>query len=343
MKNKVILIGEAGVNHNGDINIAKKLIDVAASSGLDYVKFQTFKVKNLVTRLARKADYQLNNSNDKENFQFELLKKLEMPIEWHYELKDYAQKSRIKFLSTGFDEESIDFLESLGVDFFKISSGDITNKPLLKHVAKKRKKVIISTGMSDMYEVYNAFETLINAGLKKEMITVLHCNTEYPTPFKDVNLLAMKKIKDELDVQVGYSDHTLGIEIPIASVSLGAKVIEKHFTLDKSMEGPDHSASLEPSELKQMVKTIRNIELAINGSGIKEPSESEKKNIYSIRKSLHFRKDLPPGHLIQEEDLIALRPGSGVSPMLIENFVGKRLSKNVNAFSMIKEDQFQQI
>lgn len=336
----VIIIAEAGVNHNGDLSLAKKLIEAAADSGADYVKFQTFKAENLATKSAQKAAYQFNNMNDGDNSQFQMLKNLEMPFEWHFELRDFAKSIGIKFLSTGFDEESVDFLDELGIDLFKIPSGEITNKPYLMHIAKKGKEVILSTGMANMKEVSDAMEVFTHAGIGKDRITILHCNTEYPTPMNDVNLTAMNKIHKELGVKVGYSDHTLGIEVPIAAVALGANVIEKHFTLDKSMHGPDHIASLEPLELKNMIKAIRNIELALLGTGCKEPSQSELKNISIVRKSLHFRHDLPTDHVITAHDLIALRPGSGVTPMNIEIYIGKKLNQNVNAFSMIDNTQF---
>lgn len=337
---KVLIIAEAGVNHNGDLLIARKLIEAAADSGADYVKFQTFKAENLVTKSAKKAKYQVKNINDGDSSQFQMLKNLEMPYEWHFELRDHANSLGIKFLSTGFDEESIDFLDDLGVDLFKIPSGEITNRPYLKHIAKKGKDVIFSTGMANMQEVLEAMDVFVNEGIDKDRITILHCNTEYPTPMKDVNLKAMTTIQEVLGVHVGYSDHTLGIEVPIAAVALGAKVIEKHFTLDKSLPGPDHIASLDPSELKSMIQAIRNTELAMAGTGIKEPSQSELNNIAVIRKSLHFRKDLQAGHIINENDLIALRPGFGVSPMQIEYYLGKKLNQNVEAFSMIENTQF---
>jgi N,N'-diacetyllegionaminate synthase len=338
--NKVLIIAEAGVNHNGDLSLARKLIEAAADAGADYVKFQTFKAENLVTKSAQKAAYQAKNINDGDNSQFQMLKNLEMPFDWHFELRDYAKSLGIKFLSTGFDEESIDFLDDLGIDLFKIPSGEITNLPYLNHIAKKKKNVIFSTGMANMQEVLDAMNVFIGQGIERDRITILHCNTEYPTPMIDVNLKAMNTIRDVLGVQVGYSDHTLGIEVPIAAVALGAKVIEKHFTLDKGMSGPDHIASLDPSELKCMVQSIRNIELALAGSGIKEPSQSELNNIAVVRKSLHFRKDLPAGHVINVDDLIALRPGFGVSPMQIELYIGKKLNQNVEAFSMIGNSQF---
>jgi N-acetylneuraminate synthase/N,N'-diacetyllegionaminate synthase len=336
----VIIIAEAGVNHNGDFELAKRLIAAAADAGADYVKFQTFKTENLVSKSAQKASYQSKNINDGDNLQYQMLKKLEMPYEWHYELMKYANGCGIKFLSTGFDEESIDFLTNLGIDLLKIPSGEITNKPYLRHVARKRLPVILSTGMATLQEVEAAMYVLMEEGIDKSRITILHCNTEYPTPMKDVNLKAMNYIGETLGVTVGYSDHTMGIEVPIAAVALGATVIEKHFTLDKTMIGPDHIASLEPEELKIMVEAIRKIEQAISGSGIKEPSESELKNISIVRKSLHFKYNLPEGHVITERDLIALRPGSGISPMEIDKYIGQKLIENVGEFSMVKIRNF---
>lgn len=337
----VLIIAEAGVNHNGDLALARKLVEAAADAGADYVKFQTFKAENLVTKSAQKAAYQVKNISDGDNSQFQMLKNLEMPYEWHFELRDYAHSLGIKFLSTGFDEESIDFLDELGIDLYKIPSGEITNRPYLNHISKKNKDIIFSTGMANMKEVSDAMDIFIHAGIVKERITILHCNTEYPTPMNDVNLKAMSKIQEALGVRVGYSDHTLGIEVPIAAVALGAKVIEKHFTLDKRLPGPDHIASLEPSELKNMVKAIRNVELAMSGSGIKEPSQSELNNISIVRKSLHFRYDLQAGHVVNDCDLIALRPGYGVSPMQIEMYIGKKINQNVTAFSMVDKTQFE--
>lgn len=337
---RVLIIAEAGVNHNGDLALARKLVEAAADAGADYVKFQTFKAENLVTKSAQKAAYQVKNVNDGDNSQFQMLKNLEMPYEWHFELKDYANSLGIKFLSTGFDEDSVDFLDELGVDLFKIPSGEITNRSYLKHIASKGKEVIFSTGMANMKEVSDALDVFKQEGVHKDRITILHCNTEYPTPMKDVNLTAMNKIQEELGVKVGYSDHTLGIEVPIAAVALGAKVIEKHFTLDKNMSGPDHIASLEPWELKNMIKSIRNIELAMAGSGFKEPSLSEINNISIVRKSLYYKNDLHCGHVINTHDLIALRPGSGVSPMQIELYIGKILNQNVDAFSMVGNNHF---
>jgi N-acetylneuraminate synthase/N,N'-diacetyllegionaminate synthase len=321
MISKVVIIAEAGVNHNGDFETAKKLILAAANAGVDYVKFQTFKADKLVSEDAQKATYQKINTNDNNSSQYEMLKKLEMPKDWYYELIKFADSLGIKFLSTGFDEDSIDFLESLNIDIFKIPSGEITNKPYLEHIAKKCKPIIISTGMAYMYEVRNAVNLLIENGISKKDITILHCNTEYPTPMADVNLKAMIALSEEFNVNIGYSDHTLGIEIPIAAVALGAKIIEKHFTLDKTLSGPDHLASLDPSELKSMVTSIRNIELALIGSGLKEPSISEKKNITVARKSIHLNNNINKGCMLTRNDLIMKRPGDGVSPMEIDNVI----------------------
>ena len=323
MNTKVIIIAEAGVNHNGNFENAKKLILAAANAGADYVKFQTFKADKLVSKDAEKAEYQKTNFKEEGDTQYEMLKKLEMPENWHYDLIKYANECDVKFLSTGFDEDSIDFLDSLNIDLFKVPSGEITNKPYLEHIAKKGKPIVISTGMSNLEEIKDAVEVIQNHQIAKNNIIILHCNTEYPTPMQDVNLLAMNTIKNELGVQVGYSDHTLGIEVPIAAVALGAVLIEKHFTLDRNMVGPDHLASLTPEELKQMVISIRNIQLAISGNGIKEASYSEKKNINIARKSIHLKNDLLSGHIINIHDLIMKRPGDGNSPMQIDHIVGK--------------------
>ena len=335
MNNKVIIIAEAGVNHNGDYENAKKLILAAANAGADYVKFQTFKADKLVSKDAQKAEYQKANLKEGGNTQYDMLKKLEMSEDWHHKLIKYANDCGIKFLSTGFDEESIDFLDSLNIDLFKVPSGEITNKPYLEHIAKKGKPIVISTGMSNLREIKDAFDVFQKHQIDKNDITILHCNTEYPTPMQDVNLLAMNTIQNELGVKVGYSDHTLGIEVSIAAVALGAVVIEKHFTLDRTLPGPDHKASLEPDELIAMVKAIRNIELAISGDGKKEPSTSEEKNKAIVRKSLYFNKSIKAGHKITAADLIALRPGDGINPMDIYSFLGKLLTEDVEEFEQL--------
>ena len=338
MKTSCLIIAEAGVNHNGDLQKALDLIDAAAAARVDYVKFQTFKAETIVNPSAQKADYQIKNTSGESNTQFEMLKKLEMGLDWYEVLIQRCQERGVKFLSTGFDFESIDFLDSLEIPFYKIPSGEITNKPYLQHIAQKEKDIILSTGMSTIGEIEAAIDVIKAEGITRDCITVLHCNTEYPTPMKDVNLLAMNQIARELGVKVGYSDHTLGIEVPIAAVALGACVIEKHFTLDRSLPGPDHAASLEPDELKAMVSAIRNIEEAIGGSGIKEPSESEKKNISVARKSLHTLKELKAGVTLSKDDLIALRPGSGISPMLINEVLGKVLNKDLPAHYLLKHE-----
>jgi N,N'-diacetyllegionaminate synthase len=324
MSAHVIIIAEAGVNHNGDLEMAKQLVDAAAEAGADYVKFQTFRADKIVSKTAEKAIYQARNT-ESGGSQFDMLKKLEMPHDWHFILKDYAKQKGISFLSTGFDEDSIDFLQELGCDLFKIPSGEITNKPFLRHIAAKGKPVILSTGMCIMEDITAAMDVLISEGVSKRMITVLHCNTEYPTPMTDVNLLAMNVIRDTLGVNVGYSDHTLGIEVPVAAVALGASVIEKHFTLDKNLPGPDHRASLEPLELKAMVTAIRNTEQAISGTGVKEPSIAELANRLVARKSIHLKHPLEAGHILRSEDLEMKRPGDGISPMNMEQVIGRSI------------------
>lgn len=320
---KVIIIAEAGVNHNGSIEIAKQLIDVAADAGADYVKFQTFKTENLVSKTAKKANYQQENMPEASESQFEMLKKLELNIEQHHELIDYCKQKNIRFLSTAFDLESIDLLNSLQLDLFKIPSGEITNLPYLKKIGALKKNVIISTGMCIMSEINDAIEALNKAGTERNKITILHCTTDYPTAMEDVNLNAMKNIATHFNLPVGYSDHTLGIAVPIAAVAMGATIIEKHFTLDKTLPGPDHKASLEPNELKSMVNAIRNIETAL-GNFEKKPTEREQKNMLVGRKSIHLVKPIVKDHIISESDLIMKRPGDGISPMLMEQVVGKR-------------------
>jgi N-acetylneuraminate synthase/N,N'-diacetyllegionaminate synthase len=333
---KVLIIAEAGVNHNGDLEIAKKLIECAATAGADYVKFQTFKAGKLVSKSAKKAIYQQKNTVSSADTQISMLEKLEIPDSWYNELISHAKNRGISLLSTGFDEESIDFLDALGMRFFKIPSGELTNKPYLMRIASKGKPVILSTGMATLNEIEKCLAVLIKGGIQKELITVLHCNTEYPTPMEDVNLLAMRVIGDSLSVDVGYSDHTLGIEVPIAAVALGAKVIEKHFTLSRTMEGPDHLASLEPDELTEMVSAIRNIEMAISGSGYKEPSNSEIKNIQAARKSIHVAHPIPKGAILNYQDLIMKRPGDGISPMEIDNVIGKKIKLELDTDDKLK-------
>lgn len=329
---KTIIIAEAGVNHNGSIKIAKQLVDVAAESGVDVVKFQTFKASNLVTKGAKKAEYQVSNTGNNDT-QFSMLKKLELSENDHHELVAYCKLKKIQFLSTPFDLESIDLLRSIGIRVGKIPSGEITNLPYLRKMAQTFERLILSTGMSTMEEIGDALDVILKTGYSKEKITILHCNTEYPTPMRDVNLHAMKTIAAKFEVNIGYSDHTLGIEVPIAAVALGASLIEKHFTLDKSMEGPDHVASLNPDELKAMVIAIRNIEKAL-GCEIKIPSESEKKNIQIGRKSIVASTSIKKGEVFTEQNLTTKRPGNGMSPMLWDQVIGKQAAFN------FEEDEF---
>ena len=331
---KTIIIAEAGVNHNGSIEMAKKLIDIAACAGVDYVKFQTFTTENLITRTAKKAEYQKKNMSTKES-QYEMLKKLELTHEHHFELINYCNKKNVKFLSTAFDLESIDFLSDLNLGLWKIPSGEITNYPYLKKIAQKKQPIIISTGMSTMVDIKNAIEILLKNNTDISQLTVLHCNTQYPTPIHDVNLLAMQTIAHEFGVNVGYSDHTLGLEVPIAAVALGATVIEKHFTIDRNMDGPDHKASLEPDELKYMVIAIRNIEKAL-GSSQKKISESESENIIAARKSIVAAQKIKKGEIFTEENLTVKRPGAGISPMKWDEVIGMKASKNFNHGSLIE-------
>jgi len=329
----VFIIAEAGVNHNGDIQLAKQLIDVAAASGADAVKFQTFKAENLVSKTAQKAAYQKETTGIEES-QFDMIKKLELDVNTHRELMAYCQKKNIMFLSTPFDHDSIEMLHDLGLEIFKIPSGEITNLPYLRHIGKLGKQVILSTGMADIGEIEDALDVLLNAGTSKDNITVLHANTMYPTPMKDVNLRAMQTIGRTFDVAYGYSDHTLGIEVDIAAVAMGATVIEKHFTLDKNMDGPDHKASLEPDELKAMVQAIRNIELAL-GSSLKKPSPSEMPNIDVARKSIVAAVDIEEGTLFNEKNLTIKRPGYGINPMKWDEVVGTVACKNYVADELI--------
>ncbi len=324
MIKNVIIIAEAGVNHNGDLSKAIELIKVAADAGADYVKFQTFKTELNISKSAKKADYQEKNTGNSES-QYEMVKKLELSFDDFLIIQKKCIELNIGFMSTGFDIPSVDFLDSLSPEYYKIPSGEITNKPYLEYIGKIAKKVILSTGMADIQEIKNAINILLKEGISNENLTVLHCNTEYPTPFKDVNLLAMLHIKNELGVEIGYSDHTLGIEVSIAAVALGAKVIEKHFTLDRNLLGPDHLASLEPEELKAMVSGIRNIELSISGNGIKEASESEIPNKLIARKSIHINRKLNKDHILVLDDLIMRRPGDGISPMEIDCVLGKKI------------------
>ena len=335
-----IIIAEAGVNHNGNISQAKNLINKAVEAGADYIKFQSFKADKLVSPNAQKADYQVQNmDSDNNQEQYQMLKQLELSEKAHEELIHYCQKNNIKFLSTAFDNYGLFYLDSLGLDTFKSPSGEINNYPYLRTLAKIRKPVILSTGMANLQEIKEALNILTSEGLSKDQITVLHCNTEYPTPMEDVNLKAMLTIQKELGVKVGYSDHTLGIEVPIAAVTLGATVIEKHFTLDRNLPGPDHRASLEPDELKAMVKAIRNVEKVMSGDGVKRPSNSEVKNLPIVRKSIHTKVPIQKGEILSEENLIPLRPGDGISPMHWQEIIGRKTLRDLEAYHQLSWDE----
>lgn len=330
-----VIIAEAGVNHNGSIEVAKKLVDAAAEAGADYVKFQTFKSANLVLKNARAANYQRKNMQENALSQYQMLKTLELTYEDHVKLIEYASSQGIKFLSTAFDLESVQLLAEFHLGLWKIPSGEITNYPYLRLIARQHEPVILSTGMSTMEEIEEAVQVLLDNGLSLDHLTILHCNTEYPTPMCDVNLRAMNTIASVFHTQVGYSDHTLGIEIPIAAVALGASVIEKHFTLDRSLQGPDHKASLEPKELKRMVTAIRNVEAAL-GNPEKMVTESEEKNKLLVRKSIVALKDIREGDFFSEENLTAKRPGNGISAMKWQEIIGKKAPRNFKADELIE-------
>ena len=331
---RTLIIAEAGVNHNGDIDIAKKLIEVAAEAGADLVKFQTFSADRLVTPSAKKALYQ-SKTTDQSESQQAMLGRLELTTEMHLVLIEHCAASGIGFFSTGFDIQSIDFLNELGMDCIKIPSGEITNLPYLRHIGGLGKPVILSTGMATLGEIDEALVVLESSGTLRESITVLHCSTEYPTPMMDVNIRAMNSIGNAFGVNVGYSDHTVGIEIAIAAVALGATVIEKHFTLDRSLPGPDHKASLEPMELKEMVRCIRNIEMAL-GDGIKRPNVGEMVNKPMARKSLVAAKSIREGERLTSENMVIKRPGNGISPMRLDEILGRRASRNFKADELIE-------
>jgi N,N'-diacetyllegionaminate synthase len=334
--NSVIIIAEAGVNHNGDIDLAKQLIDVAVEAGVDYVKFQTFKSENLVSKEAKKADYQIENTQNASENQLQMLRKLELSHAQHEELISYCKQKNISFFSTAFDLDSLNYLKELGLKMVKIPSGEITNLPYLRRAASLFKEVILSSGMSTMEEIGEALEVFLQAGISKDNITILHCNTEYPTPMRDVNLMAMLAIQKRFGVKIGYSDHTLGIEVPIAAVALGGKIIEKHFTLDRSLPGPDQLASIDPGELKAMVKSIRNIELAISGTGIKEPSESEIKNMTVARKSIVAKTSIKKGEKFTEHNITTKRPGTGISAMRWDEVIGQTSKVDFSADDVIR-------
>jgi len=329
----VFIIAEAGVNHNGSVELAKQLIDVAFDAGADAVKFQTFKAEKLVSKTAQKAAYQREATGEGES-QYNMIKKLELDVKTHHELIDYCSLKNIMFLSTPFDLDSIDLLHDLGLTIFKIPSGEITNLPYLRKIGSLQKKVILSTGMANIGEIEGALDVLLKEGTAKENITVLHANTMYPTPMKDVNLRAMQVIGNTFDIAYGYSDHTLGIEVDVAAVALGASCIEKHFTLGKAMEGPDHKASLEPDELKAMVQAIRNIEIAL-GSQVKKPSPSETPNMNVARKSIVAAQPIHAGEVFTEESLAVKRPGLGISPMKWDAIIGTCAQKDYQEDDLI--------
>ena len=334
LRKKTLIIAEAGVNYNGDINLAKRMVDVAAEAGADIVKFQTGKPENSISVNAKKADYQEATTGTDES-QLEMCKKLMLPDKDYPELVDYCDKKGIEFLSTPFDRESVDFLANLGVRKWKIPSGEITHLPLLVHIAKRGEPVILSTGMSTIEEIREALSVLTKNGAND--ITVLQCNTEYPTPFEDANITAMNTLKKEFGCNIGYSDHTFGITAPIAAVALGATVIEKHFTLDRHMPGPDQSASLEPDELKTMVKMIRETELAL-GDGEKKPSDSELKNKDIARKSIVAKKSIKAGEIFSEENITCKRPGNGISPMKWNDIIGQTAKYDFEFDEQIRVD-----
>jgi len=323
---KVFIIAEAGVNHNGSIELAEKLIDVASEAGADAVKFQTFRADNLVTKFVQKADYQKKNTNIEES-QYQMLKKMELDRNAHEVIINYCKKKKIMFLSTPFDIESVDLLNSFDMPIFKIASGEITNLPYLRHIGHLAKSVILSTGMSNLLEVEDAFKALVDSGTSKDNITILHATTEYPCPINEVNLRSLETLANIFGVKVGYSDHTQGIEVPIAAVAMGACVIEKHFTLNRKMEGPDHKASLEPNELKIMVQSIRRIEKAL-GNGIKRPTKSEMKNMLFARKSIVASRNIKAGETFSSENISAKRPGTGISPMKWDEIIGTVAKRN---------------
>jgi len=333
-KDKIKIIAEAGVNHNGSLKNAKKLIDCASKAGADYVKFQTFKASELATRSSPKASYQKLSTKRKES-QYDMLKKLELSEKDHLVLKKYCKKKKINFLSSPFSIKSFDFLNKIGLKTIKIPSGEIDNFPFLKHIGKFKKKIILSSGMSSLLEVANAIKILNKEGTSKNKITVLHCSSEYPTPFENVNLKAMNTIKHRLGVKVGYSDHSLGYIVPIAAVALGAAVIEKHFTLNKKNKGPDHKASLNPAELKEMIKKIRSTEKAL-GSYIKKPSKGELKNIKVVRKSIFAKMEIKKGDIFSNQNISTKRPAVGISPKNWNKVIGKKSKRNFKVDQPIK-------
>lgn len=329
-----IIIAEAGVNHNGSLKMAKQLVDVAKNAGADYVKFQTGVPEKVISVFAEQAEYQKVNTGIRES-QLDMVRKIMLSFADFVALKEYCDRIGIKFLSTPFDFDAIDFLASLQIDYMKIPSGEITNLPYLRKIARLKIPVILSTGMSDMKEIEMALDVLVKNGMQQENLALLHCNTEYPTPYEDVNLRAMLTLRDTFGVRIGYSDHTQGIEVPIAAVAMGAEIIEKHFTLDRALPGPDHKASLEPNELKAMVTSIRNIEQAL-GSGIKTVSVSERENMAIARKSIVAAKTIKAGEIYTEENLTVKRPGNGVSPMMWDSVLGQKAKRDFQEDELIE-------
>ena len=325
MNKKTFVIAEAGVNHNGSLNLAKKMVKIAVKSGVDAVKFQTFKARNEITKNAPMAEYQKKGNENLS--QFEMVKKFELSFSDHQALQKLCKKLGVEFMSSAFDIPSLKLLKKLGLKRYKIPSSEITNYPYLKEIGKYKKPIILSTGMSTIYEIKKAIAVLQTAGARIKQITLLHCNTAYPTHMSDVNLLSMLDLKKKFNTYVGYSDHTLGIEVPIAAVALGALVVEKHFTINRKMKGPDHSSSLQPQELKQMVLSIRNIDLAL-GKKNKHPSKSEKKNISIVRKSIVAKKKIKKGETLTEDNITTKRPGFGISPMEWKKIIGTLAKKN---------------
>lgn len=334
INSKVFIIAEAGVNHNGQISLAKEMVDVSLDAGADAIKFQSFVTEDLVTQDAPKAEYQKINDGAASS-QFEMLKRLELSAEGQRELFAYCRQKGIIFLSSPFDEKSVDILNAMGLAVFKIPSSEVTNLPYLRKIGRLKKKVILSSGMATLKEIAGALNVLTQSGTAKKNITILHCHSDYPTDFKDINLKAMNTIKVKFGVDVGFSDHSLGIEIPIAAAALGAKVIEKHFTLDKNMEGPDHKASLSPTEFKAMVQGIRHVELAL-GSGEKKPSSVELKNKLIMRKGIVAKKSICKGEMFKNDNLAVKRPEQGLSPMLWDRVIGKKAKKDFKANEVIK-------
>ncbi len=334
MNRRTLIIAEAGVNHNGDLAMARQLIDVAADAGVDFIKFQTFSAERQVTHTAAKAQYQQTRTGNAES-QYAMLKRLELSVDAHCELIDYCLQKNVHFFSTGFDIQSIELLLTLGQKIIKIPSGEITNLPYLRFIGQQGMEVILSTGMSTMQEISDALKVLEDSGTQRDQITVLHCTTEYPAPFEEINLRAMQTIAQAFNVKIGYSDHSVGIEVPIAAVAMGARVIEKHFTLDRTLPGPDHQASLEPQELYAMVAAIRNVESAL-GDGVKQVTPSELKNKDIARKSIVARQAIKLGEFFTTENLAAKRPGSGISPMRWDEVLGMRASRDFNVDELIE-------